>query len=139
METYIRFQTDIRGPGCGRRRGIFISAGHVEDNFDLTPAERSALCESLGWFNENLPVPPSDEFSQQAIFWFRASSQQMMARIWELVWILSDQGAHVRRIRTKRPGEIEYSDEHQVAAIPHGVRRFRRGGKRVRRQKIYGR
>ena len=118
METYIRFQTQLRCSDTGRPAGIFVAAGRVEDRTTLPESTRERLREVLAWFNSNLTVPKLDEADWRCLFWFRSDSQPVVSRFWELAYLLEDEGVFVSKLRTRQPGMIVYRDEHQVAAKP---------------------
>ena len=122
MNTYVRFQTPLRCGETGRPLGIFHAAGRVEDLSDLPDVTRHWLRGALRWFNENLTLPRRNDGERRSIFWFRADSQPVIARVWELIAILQDEGISVYMQRTSKPGRIIYQDDHQIAAIPNGVR-----------------
>jgi len=118
METYIRFQTQLRCSNTGRPAGIFYAAGCVNDTTTLPDVTRDRLREVLVWFNRNLTVPVLDDSVRRSLFWFRCGSQPIISRIWELVYLLQEEGVFVTKVRTQHPGMIVYRDEHQVAARP---------------------
>ncbi|QDV45790.1 hypothetical protein Enr13x_56910 [Stieleria neptunia] len=118
MDTYIRFQTQLRCCNTGRPAGIFVAAGRIEDRTTLPDATRDRLREVLIWFNRNLTVPALDESDWRCLFWFRSDSQPVIRRLWELAYLLEDEGVFVTKVRTNQPGMIVYRDEHQVAAMP---------------------
>ncbi len=118
MDTYIRFQTQLQCSNTGRPAGIFVAAGQVEDDTTLPDITRDYLCETLRWFNQNLTVPKLRGEERRGLFWFRCSSQTIICRLWELKYLLEDEGIVVSKVRTHQPGMIVYRDEHQVAAVP---------------------
>ena len=118
MDTYIRFQTQLRCCTTGRSAGIFVAAGHIEDRTTTPELSRNRLREVLIWFNRNLAVPTLDESDWRSLFWFRSNSQSVISQLWELVHLLEDEGVFVTKVRTSQPGMIVYRDEHQVAAVP---------------------
>ena len=118
METYIRFQTQLRCCNTGRPAGIFSAAGRVEDRTTLPDVTRDRLQEVLIWFNRNLTVPKLDDSDRRSLFWFRSGSQPIISRLWELAYLLEEEGVFVKKVRTQQPGMIVYRDEHQVAARP---------------------
>ena len=118
MDTYIRFQTQLRCGNTGRPAGIFVAAGQVEDRGTLPDTTRDYLQETLSWFNRNLLAPRLRGDEQRGLFWFRCSSQAVIGRLWDLKWLLEDEGVIVSKLRTEQPGMIVYRDEHQVAAVP---------------------
>jgi hypothetical protein len=124
MDNYIRFETCTRCPDTGRRLGIFVAAGYVEDRCELPAATAHWLRETLAWFNDNLRVPRLSGKEARGIFWFRAAADEVVSRVWDLVAILDNEGVTVEKHRTTKPGAIVYADRFQIAAIP-GKRRRR--------------
>lgn len=118
MDTYIRFQTQLRCRNTGRPAGIFVAAGRIEDRTALPDETRDRLREVLIWFNRNLTVPSLDDSDWRCLFWFRSNSQPVISRLWELAHLLEDEGVFTTKVRTNQPGMIVYRDEHQVAAKP---------------------
>ena len=118
MDTYIRFQTQLRCRNTGRPAGIFVAAGRIEDRTTTPELTRDRLREVLTWFNRNLTVPALDDSDWRSLFWFRSNSQSVISRLWELAHLLEDEGVFVTKVRTSQPGMIVYRDEHQVAAVP---------------------
>ena len=108
----------MRCSDTGRPAGIFVAAGRVEDRTTLPESTRERLREVLAWFNSNLTVPKLDEADWRCLFWFRSDSQPVVSRLWELAYLLEDEGVFVSKLRTRQPGMIVYRDEHQVAAKP---------------------
>ena len=84
----------------------------------MPPITRDLLRDRLNWFNRNLPVPDLDSSDWRCLFWFRCDAKEAIGRIWELAWLLADEGVFVRKLRTDSPGMIVYRDRHQVAAVP---------------------
>ncbi len=119
MDTYIRFQTQLRCGNTGRPAGIFLAAGRVEDKKTLPAETRERLRNLLDWFNLNLRVPSSSDVRWRCLFWFRSSSQPIIRRLWELAYLLEEEDIFVSKVRTRQPGMIVYRDEHQVAAVPN--------------------
>lgn len=133
METYLRFQTPVRCEQTARPLGIFASVGEITDSEDVDVSVRDWIGEELAWFNSNLPVPRLGAECWRPLFWFRANSRLIIARIWELVVVLRDCGLPVQMQRTSDPGRIVYSDEHQVAAVKRrGLREPRRAWSALR-------
>jgi len=118
MDTYVRFQTQLRCRTTNRPAGIFVAAGRIEDRTTLPDSTRDRLREALRWFNQNLTVPTLDDSDWRCLFWFRSNSQPVISRLWELAYLLEDEGVFVTKVRTSQPGMIVYRDEHQVAAKP---------------------
>ena len=119
MDTYVRFQTQLRCGWTGRPAGLFVAAGRVEDSARLATSTRELLLENLMWFNRNLVVPSLGDRDWRCIFWFRSNTQELIQRIWDVVAILSEEGVYVKKLWTTEPGQVVYSDQHQIGAIPH--------------------
>ena len=126
MATYVRFETPYRCETNGQPLGVFRAVPCLRERVSLTNWAQEMLDGSLDWFNEHLPVPESGEMDRRAIFWFHRPSE-IVREMWYLVWILREEGLHVKLRRTSIPGRIVYRDDFQVAAIPYGdgLRRWR--------------
>ena len=118
MDTYIRFQTQLRCRYTARPAGIFVAAGRIEDRTNTPDVTRDRLREICTWFNRNLIAPSLDDSDWRCIFWFRSYSQSVVCRLWELAHLLEDEGVFVTQVRTSQPGMIVYQDEHKVDAVP---------------------
>jgi hypothetical protein len=124
METYLRFQTPLRCNHTARPLGIFAAAGHVETSSNVDETLRACIGDMLDWFGDHLHIPTLDDEAWRALFWFRASSRNMVTRMWDLVTWVREAGMPVQMQRTRDPGKIVYIDKHQVAAVA------RRGGRK---------
>jgi hypothetical protein len=118
MDTYVRFQTQLRCGWTGRPAGLFVAAGRVEDSTRTAASTRELLRDYLAWFNNNLVVPSLEGREWRCLFWFRSEAQEVIQRMWDLVAILEEEDVYVRKVWTTEPGQVVYSDQHQVAAIP---------------------
>ena len=118
MDSYLRFQTQLRCEKTGRPLGVFVAAGRVENSPGLPDTTRALLGNVLTWFNQNLVVPALEQRRWRCVFWFRSGSISFVRRIWDLVAILNEEGVYVRKLWTTAPGMIVYSDEYQVGAVP---------------------
>ena len=58
---FVRFQTSLRCSETGRRLGLFIGAGRLEESGQLEESQREFLEQHLDWFNEHLTVPTLGE------------------------------------------------------------------------------
>ena len=119
MDTYVRFQTQLRCGCTGRPAGLFVAAGRVEDSARLSTSTRELLRDNLAWFNSNLAVPSLEGRDWRCIFWFRSGARELIQRMWDLVAILNEEGVFVRKLWTSEPGQVVYSDQYQIGAIPH--------------------
>ena len=50
--------------------------------------------------------------------WFKSSATEHIAKIYEMAYLLEENGYAVRRFQERRVGYIVYEDEHQVVAEP---------------------
>lgn len=118
MDAYIRFQCRLRCRYTGRPIGIFVAAGRVQDRKGVPESTQEMLGDAISWFNQNLRVPALDDDQWRCLFWFRSGSQEIIRRLWELTYLLQDEGIFIQKVRTCDPGRVIYQDEHQVAAVP---------------------
>lgn len=102
--------------------GVFTSARMLRDEGKLYKYESEWLEEIYDWFNKHLPCPPfeqkhkAQEWTKDAVSWFRDDAEEPMKRIWDLVALLRQHDVPVRMVTTDDPGEIVYSDDCQVVA-----------------------
>lgn len=61
MDTYVRFQTQLRCEQTGRPLGVFVAAGRVENSPGLPDTTHALLGNVLTWFNQNLVVPSLEQ------------------------------------------------------------------------------
>lgn len=131
MGKYIRFQSALRCESTARPLGIFAAAGRLEDSPHMDANARPWLRDALAWFNHNLKVPALEGRRWRSIFWFRSEAQQFVARVWDVVAVLREEGLPIQMQRTSNPGQIVYSDEFQIAAIPPRWRRHNQASRRT--------
>ena len=118
MRRFIRFQTDLRSPHNGCRLGLFYASTALQERCELPEYSDELLQDALKWFNYNLKVPRLPSREGRPIFWFRTEAEECLAQIWNLVAIFNEEGLYVEHRTTRRPGQIVYADDHQIAAIP---------------------
>jgi hypothetical protein len=118
---FLRLATDQQHPVSGEPQGIFAAAYELRDSGDLFPEQRRRLRDLLRWFGTNLAAPK--RVPRRAIFWIRSDASDYVAKLWELVHVLHAAGIVVTMMHTDEPGQIEYRDDLQVAAIPYFDRR----------------
>ncbi len=118
MDTYLRFQTQLRCANTGRPAGLFVAAGRLEDSGRLAQCMRELLREHLAWFNQNLAVPSLGDRGWRCVFWYRSDATQFICRMWDLVAILKEEGVSVQKRWTTEPGMIVYRDNVQIGAVP---------------------
>jgi hypothetical protein len=114
-DAYVRFVV------CHPERGWvgLFAAGDVLDEPDALPdAARSALRDTLRWFNRNLAVPR--RLPRDAVCWFRADATPCLARLRDLIELYRLAGRPVVMRASFAPGRTVYRDGQQVAAVPGG-------------------
>lgn len=85
------------------------------------------LEDLLSWFRMNLTIP--DKFNPSkskgarnktpaGLSWFKEDASETIARSYELVSLLQENGYPIEIIRTERVGYIVYEDNQQVVAEP---------------------
>ena len=98
--------------------GIFTAVCELRQSRRLGCASDSRLRETLGWFNEHLPVPGccgADKNPRAC--WFKPTAGEPLTRMWRLVEFLHSEGTLVQLHKTKDPGKLLYSDPFQIVAI----------------------
>jgi hypothetical protein len=98
--------------------GLFHASVALEEEFALPNYAFELLQESLEWFRLNLTAPTLPSDSGRCVFWFRTDADQLLKLVWPLVDVFNQAGLYVHQRTTSSPGQIVYSDEFQVAAIP---------------------
>lgn len=121
---YVRFVTHQIDDRSGRREGLFAAARRLRESGLLSDVDEATLDLTREWFSVNLPVPDRFALSrrphrkEQAISWFRDTSDEAIARIRDYAAVLEEYGVAVEMILTDRPGFVVYEDEWQVVAYP---------------------
>ena len=115
---YIRFVTTQINKDSHQQEGLFRAANTLLDGGDLTPEERKQLQELLVWFNINLPAPNQRDIRGRVTFWFYASAQECVRRMWELVHILRAHDYFVEVHKCDHLDRCIYRDKYQVASQP---------------------
>jgi hypothetical protein len=121
---YIRFMVDLKDKDSNVGRGIFQAAALAVEWRNIGGADADELGEIQNWFGKNLNRPTSfgRDKLRLGICWFKTDATEHIARIWEMVRILEQNGIYVKKIITDRPGYVVYEDEWQLVAEP-----FRKG------------
>jgi len=119
MQRYIRFETKLQCPHIVGSAGVFRAAHEYLKARKHPEYVHQIVEESFDWFNENLNVPRLKERHWRAVFWFYSEANELLTRMWPLVNALNEQSIYVHKLRTETPGQIVYSDRHQIAAIPN--------------------
>ena len=105
--------------GSRVRSGVFQSAYELMSSPSLDESIHAEFKLHIGWFEENLRLPPRISFSKRdAICWFKEESREHIRRLWSVVALLDDQDRRVRLLTARRPGYKTYEDRHQVVAVP---------------------
>ena len=119
---FVRFVVGADAEDAFWLTGVITEARILRDQGELYSHESELLEEIFDWFNEHVPCHPfkarlrSGEWTRDAVSWFRPEAREPIRRIWDVVPILKEHGVPVRLVTTDRPGEIVYSDQHQVVA-----------------------
>lgn len=119
---FVRFVVGVGSDNPYTLTGIITIARELRDSGKLEPFEMEWVNEIFGWFNENLPKPPfqsklaSQEWTHDAVAWFRPTAGEFIARMWDLTALLREHGVQVLFVQRKHPGHIVYEDQFQVVA-----------------------
>ena len=127
---YVRFVTAEHDEESHQELGVFQSVYRLRDTGGLTDYEETHLEEVREWFNRNLEKPtrftnakpPYYRRRQNGISWFKASAEEHISKIWELIALLDNHGVRVEMINTTRPGYVIYEDNFQIVAVPFADR-----------------
>jgi hypothetical protein len=117
---YVRFEILALDTRTGKAQGLFQAAGMLLESDRLETYESECIREALKFFNANLYVPQclKSKVNRRALSYFKADSQDMISRIWDLVALIRNHGLHVRVINKRVISKIIYEDKHQVVAFP---------------------
>ncbi|MEL6599988.1 MAG: hypothetical protein AAGK98_03675 [Pseudomonadota bacterium] len=80
------------------------------------------ICEQRRWFDDNLAAPDrlGLQFKRRrsiwGVCWFRHRATEHISRARYLGWLLTEAGLPVLELRREDPGQILWSDAHQVVA-----------------------
>ena len=120
--SFVRFVVGTDAENAAWLTGVFTEARILQDEGELYDHESELLAKTLDWFNERLPCPPfrtklrSQQWTSDAVCWFRPDAGAPLARIWDIVAILNEHMVQVRMVTSKKPGKIVYADDYQVVA-----------------------
>jgi len=76
------------------------------------------------WFNQHLEKPKRFRRSRcsrgedKGVCWFKSSAREHIAKVYEMAYLLEENGFAVRVFRSRRVGYIVCEDEHQIVAEP---------------------
>jgi hypothetical protein len=130
VSVFLRFVTSEIDRRSGVEAGVFGAACGLYYSDRLPDYEDERLGELIVWFNRNLRTPSRfsrssrSHGSGRAICWFRPTAREHLARIYEMVVILEDNGVFIRRIKAPKVGYVVYEDDHQVVAEPYADTRL---------------
>lgn len=125
---FVRFVVSDRHEQSGELRGLFSALYRLQREGQLSTSETQWFEEIEAWFNKHLRAP--DRLSSKpsapktAITWLKASANEHVRRMRELVTLLAHKDVLVEELKTDRPGYILYEDEYQVAAVPFRTETF---------------
>lgn len=115
---YIRFVVTQINADSHQPCGLFRAADALLNAGDLTAEERKRLQDILVWFNINLPAPNRRDVRGRVTFWFYASAQECVRRMWDLVHILRAHDYFVEVHKCEHLHNCIYRDKYQVASQP---------------------
>ncbi len=115
---YIRFTITQVNKDSHQPQGLFRAAGALIDSGELTAEEHKQLQEALVWFNINLPEPKRRDIRGRVTFWFYASAQECVRRMWSIARILRAHDYFVEVRRCEHLHNCLYRDKYQVASQP---------------------
>ncbi len=123
---FLRFVTSDLDEESHQELGVFHAAGHLRDSGLLSQHDEQTLQEIRDWFSCNLKKPakftnakpPHYRKRKNGISWFKASAQEHISKIREIIAILESYDVSVRMIKTDRPGYVVYEDQFQIVAVP---------------------
>jgi hypothetical protein len=124
---YVRFITPWWRLPRGIDSGLFGPAYDLARDGEVPAVLREALWVEIGWFEANLPVPrrfgvkSRGRWRPDGICWFVAEAREPIARAFGLAALLADCGVPVRKVATRRPGQLLYRDAWQIVAKPEAA------------------
>lgn len=124
LTIFLRFVVRERDHCTGESQGVFTALYALERSGKLAPYELEWFRSAEEWFNTHLKAPERLARSKRsgaapvAITWLKASAQEHITRMRELVALLKHKDLVVEELRTDTPGYVVYEDEYQVAAVP---------------------
>ena len=124
---YVRFITPWWRMRRGVDVGLFGPAYALWRAADTAEALRIAIRCQLDFFEDELRVPRAGAFLVKSrgrwlpdgICWFRDSAARMIAEGFILASLIREAGIPVTKVATDCPGQILYTDDHQIVAKPN--------------------
>ena len=118
---YLRFAVlDPSAPHALAPHGVFRAAYALIRSDQLESYHAERMHELLAWFGRHLPIPRDRRIGEESLFWFKATDNPVLRRVWDFVTLLRLCDREVHVIKTAYPGRIVYEDEHQIAADARG-------------------
>ncbi|MCG3133326.1 MAG: hypothetical protein HMLKMBBP_00471 [Planctomycetes bacterium] len=122
---FVRFAINVECIPARCLIGFFQATTHYDGRLRRRRI-RERLREHDAWFEDFLPVPPVVKRRKDAICWFRRPNPairgglaaEAVRRAFLRAALLRSRGLVVVTLETERPGDILYSDEMQVVAVP---------------------
>jgi len=125
--SYVRFVRPNIAEGLHAREGFFCAAYALRNRTEIDPYTSERLEELLSWFRSNLAIPKAFDRSKSkgagrkytpGLSWFKEDAAAAIARSFELIELLKENGYPIEIIRAERIGFIVYEDHQQVVAEP---------------------
>jgi hypothetical protein len=122
---YLRFITRFSDGYDEQCTGVFQAAYHLRNSGITTNYDEQYLRDLLCWFGDNLNAPTRFHKSRRknaqhiSLSWFKNTSTEHIARLYEMIWILEQYEIPVHRIKRRNPGYVIYEDDYQVSSIPY--------------------
>jgi hypothetical protein len=119
---YVRFVAASATDDPWRATGVITQARILRDEGQLAAFEVDLVESAFDWLNQHLPCPPFNDnlgrgvWTHNAVAWFRPEAKEPIARMWDLIAILKENGVAVQFFRSQWPGVIVYRDDFQVVA-----------------------
>lgn len=125
--TFIRFVRPNTVDSLNAREGFFRAAYELRERKILDHASIERLECLLEWFRQHLPIP--DKFNKstskgayrrdtKGLSWFKPNANEVLARSFELISLLEENGYCIEMLKSERIGYIVYEDECQIVAEP---------------------
>jgi hypothetical protein len=118
IKMFMRFVIPMIDEDSHQPQGVFCASYALLEEGEVSKEEAEELRSILNWFEEHLPIPRKDGIEGRAIFWFYASAQDCIHRMWSLCNILKAHCYAVELQTCRKLGNIRYCDQYQVASFP---------------------
>ena len=124
---FVRFVHRKKIDDMGAREGFFCAAYALREDPMLDQYSAGRLEDLLDWFGQNLEIPyrfnrtkskGAQHRNTKGLSWFRPEAEAVLAKSYEMVALLHENGYEIETLRSDRVGYIIYEDDHQVIAEP---------------------